>query len=56
MMLVFLQQALGMDAQEAGMLLSLMGNLHICQIVDPLMTVRMEFPLWILEAYGYRMN
>ena len=56
MMLVFLQQALGMDAQEAGMLLSLMGNLHICQIVDPLMTVRMEFPLWILEAYGYWMN
>ena len=56
MMLQFIQQALNMDLQEAGMLLSIMGNLHICQIVDPLMTARMEFPLWILEAYGYRIN
>ncbi|HBG00171.1 MAG TPA: acetamidase [Firmicutes bacterium] len=56
MMLQFIQQALNMDLQEAGMLLSIMGDLHICQIVDPLMTARMEFPLWILEAYGYRIN
>lgn len=29
---------------EASMLLSLVGNLGICQIVDPLKTARMEFP------------
>jgi len=51
----FIHGALGMDLQEAGMLLSIMGDLRICQIVDPLMTVRMEFPLWILEKYGYSM-
>ncbi len=55
MMLGFLRAALQMDLQEAGMLLSAVGNLRICQIVDPLMTVRMEFPSWILEKYGYKM-
>lgn len=55
MMHQFIHGALGMDLQEAGMLLSIMGDLRICQIVDPLMTVRMEFPLWILEKYGYSM-
>jgi len=53
MMHQFIREALNMDPQEAGMLLSIVGNLHICQIVDPLLTVRMEFPLWILEQYGY---
>jgi amidase len=53
MMHEFIQEALNMDLEEAGMLLSIVGNLRICQIVDPLMTVRMEFPLWILEQYGY---
>lgn len=53
MMHDFIRKALYMDPQEAGMLLSIVGNLRICQIVDPLMTVRMEFPLWILEKYDY---
>ncbi len=56
MMLQFIHEALGMDLGEAGMLLSVVGNLHICQIVDPLMTARMEFPLWILEEYGYQLK
>jgi amidase len=55
MMLGFIRVALQMDLQEAGMLLSAVGNLRICQIVDPLMTVRMEFPSWILDTYGYKM-
>lgn len=46
---------LGMDQHEAGMLLSLIGELKICQIVDPLMTTRMELPLSVLERYGYRL-
>lgn len=42
----------GLDAQKAGMLLSLQGHLVICQIVDPLLTVRMEISRTILDAYG----
>ena len=41
----FLMQELGMDEHEAGMLLSVVGNLRICQIVDPEKTCRMELPL-----------
>lgn len=51
----FLHQEVGMDIHEAGMLLSLIGELKICQIVDPLMTTRMELPLSVLESYGYRL-
>ena len=51
----FLVKEANLDAQEAGMLLSLLGNLRICQVVDPLMTSRMEFPLWVLDKYGYRL-
>ena len=43
------------DPQEAGMLLSLKGDLRICQIVDPMKTARMEFPLPVLEPYGFRL-
>ena len=43
------------DPQEAGMLLSLKGDLRICQIVDPMKTARMEFPLPVLESYGFRL-
>nr|WP_162990805.1 acetamidase/formamidase family protein [Maliibacterium massiliense] len=50
----FLMQACGLDAIGACMLLSLVGDLVICQVVDPLMTVRMELPLEVLHAYGYR--
>ncbi|MBU8917491.1 acetamidase/formamidase family protein [Bacillus sp. FJAT-29953] len=50
----FLVQQLGIDVDEAGMLLSLVGDLRICQIVDPLMTARMEFPQWILDKYEYK--
>ena len=39
---------------EAGMLLSLAGDLRICQCVDPNKTCRMELPLSILEKLGYQ--
>ena len=42
----------GLDAQKAAMLLSLQGHLVVCQIVDPLLTVRMELSKKILDAYG----
>ena len=50
----FLTSQTRMSAEDAGLLLSLTGNLRICQIVDPLMTVRMEMPRTILNAYGFQ--
>jgi amidase len=49
----FLRKELGMNAHEAGMLLSVTGDLRICQIVDPEKTCRMEIPLSVTEAYHY---
>ena len=49
----FLMQELGMNEHEAGMLLSVAGDLRICQIVDPEKTCRMEIPLSVPDAYGY---
>jgi amidase len=49
----FLMQELSMNEHEAGMLLSVAGNLRICQIVDPERTCRMEIPLSVTAAYGY---
>lgn len=51
----FLVKEVNLDPQEAGMLLSLLGNLRICQVVDPLMTSRMEFPKWVLDKYDYQL-
>jgi amidase len=51
----FLVNELQMDIYDAGMLLSLQGNLRICQVVDPLMTVRMELPIDILDKYNYKL-
>ncbi len=28
------------------------GQLKFCQVVDPLKTVRFEFPKWVLAEYG----
>jgi amidase len=52
----FLVHQLGLDIDEAGMLLSLVGDLRICQVVDPLMTARMELPQWILDQYDYKVK
>ena len=49
----FLMKELGLNEHEAGMLLSVVGNLRICQIVDPEKTCRMELPKSIAETYGY---
>lgn len=49
----FLVSELGMDAHDAGMLLSIAGSLRVCQIVDPEKTFRMELPRSVTRAYGY---
>ena len=49
----FLIDEVGMLPHEAGMLLSLAGDLRICQAVDPNKTCRMELALPLLEKLGY---
>ncbi len=49
----FLMKELRMNEHDAGMLLSVTGNLRICQIVDPEKTCRMEIPLSVPNAYQY---
>lgn len=49
----FLTKELCMNEHEAGMLLSVTGNLRICQIVDPEKTCRMEIPMCVPNAYHY---
>ncbi|MDR3348654.1 MAG: acetamidase/formamidase family protein [Acidaminococcales bacterium] len=51
----FLTDALGMDKTAAAMLLSIEGNLCVCQVVDPLKTARMEISLDILEQAAYEL-
>jgi amidase len=41
---------------DAGMLMSLVGQLKFCQVVDPLKTVRFEFPKTVLEDYGFKLR
>jgi amidase len=52
----FLTQQLDIPLQETGMLMSVLGQLRVCQVVDPLKTCRMEFPKWALERYGFAME
>ncbi|MBE5792832.1 MAG: acetamidase [Clostridiales bacterium] len=49
-----LMNELHMTDHEAEMLLSVIGNVCICQIVDPERTARMEVPIGVFEAYGYK--
>ncbi len=49
----FLVDQVKMAPHEAGMILSLMGDLCICQAVDPQKTCRMELSLSLLKELGY---
>jgi amidase len=51
----FLAGELRMERTAAAMLLSVEGELRICQIVDPLKTARMEISLDILRQCGYEL-
>lgn len=44
LMVDFLDQRIDLPTEEIVMLMSLVGNVEICQIVDPLKTVRFVFP------------
>lgn len=49
----FLIDEVKLPTHEAGMLLSLAGDLRICQAVDPNKTCRMELALSVLRDCGY---
>jgi amidase len=51
----FLTQFVKIPLNDAGMLMSLVGQLKFCQVVDPLKTVRFEFPKSVLKQYGFEM-
>jgi amidase len=55
MMHGFLTAVAGIPNNDAAMLMSLVGNLRFCQVVDPLLTVRFEFPKSVLADYGYEL-
>jgi amidase len=49
----FLTDFVKIPLNDAGMLMSLAGELRFCQVVDPLKTVRFEFPKSLLAQYGF---
>lgn len=54
-MFEFVKEATKQDDVRTGMLMSLLSDMAVCQVVDPLLTVRVEFPLEALEKYGYKL-
>jgi len=51
-MVQWLSTATTLGVNDAAMLVSLAGNLRICQVVDPLMTCRLEVQKSILTSLG----
>ncbi len=49
----FLTRFACIPLNNAAMLMSLVGELKFCQVVDPLKTVRFEFPMETLREYGF---
>jgi amidase len=52
----FLTDFVKIPLNDAGMLMSLVGELKFCQVVDPLKTVRFEFPKAVLAEYGFQLR
>ncbi len=52
----FLTRFAKIPLNDAGMLMSLVGQLKFCQVVDPLKTVRFEFPKSVLAEYGFKLR
>ena len=48
----FLTHRLNVGTNEAARIMSLIGDLHVCQVVDPLKTMRFSLPKWLSEQYG----
>ncbi len=48
-------EQVGIPLNEADMLMSILGWIRICQVMNPLKTCRMELPKWVLQRYGFAM-
>ncbi|MDR2956599.1 MAG: acetamidase/formamidase family protein [Coriobacteriales bacterium] len=48
----FLTLVAGLSQGDAGRLMSLVGDLKFCQVVDPLITIRFEFPKAVVGQLG----
>jgi amidase len=55
-MVQWLATATALGVNDAAMLISLAGDLRICQVVDPLMTCRLEVPKSILTTLGISLS
>ena len=51
----FLTKFASLSINDAGLLMSLVGDLKVCQVVDPQKTARFEFPKWVLKEYSFQM-
>lgn len=49
----WLTSATGLTLNDAGRLMTLVGHLKFCQVVDPQVTVRFEFPKSVLAQLGH---
>lgn len=49
----FLFRQVGLEEHDAGMVLSVAGDVRVCQMVDPQVTCRMEVPRAVTDSYGY---
>ena len=54
-MFEFVKEATKQNDVRTGMLMSLLSDMAVCQVVDPFLTVRVEFPLEALEKYRYKL-
>lgn len=50
-----LTEQVGISLNETGMLMSILGWVQICQVVNDVKTCRMEIPKWLLLQYGFEM-
>lgn len=48
----FLCRKRGLSEVDAGMAMDMVGDLMVCQIVNPKKTVRMEVPKWLVDKLG----
>ena len=48
----FLNRCLKLPSNEASRIMSLVGDLRVCQVVDPLKTMRFTLPKSVLKSLG----
>ncbi|MDR1183229.1 MAG: acetamidase/formamidase family protein [Coriobacteriales bacterium] len=53
LMFGFLTEVVKLSANDTGRLMTLVGDLKFCQVVDPALTVRFEFPRSVLAQLGF---